>query len=424
MPLAPKDEFGGSLSPVSAPPPAVPLTPVQVDAQAAQYAYQAAATAAQNAPTPANIAAAKNAFNAQTAANAVPGSSTTPDYAAIAATVPQTITDTQAAVDAANTATATVTGLTTDLATITGTAVAGSTGMALGSERTLSIDTFKNTLALLFGPLEASQPWVNEIFGLVSGFYKSGSSIDEALNLGLYDAKAKGLAPKFTDRFAGVFALQDKLNKGEAVIVPTIADFIKSEADMGAILRDAGLGDLANQKFLGDVIGMGNSVLDVANLISSTFNTIDNAPKALRQTLDTYFPSVDRTSLAKALLTGKEGAAALDKKIKGISVLSAAGTQGINTDLASASDIAAMGIDYNQALTGFGQVKELQRADTLARFGGGTFTQQEAIGLTFAQNEAAKAKVEAEKMKEFGRFGGGAGTAPSALRGRSAKTVI
>ena len=292
------------------------------------------------------------------------------------------------------------------------------------SERTLAKDTFANTLALLLGANEASQPWVNEMYNLTSGFYNTGSTIEEALNLSLYEAKQKGLAPQFTKRFAGVFALQDKLQKGEAVTVPTIAEFIKSEAAIGDTLRTAGLGDIATQDFIGNVIGAGNSVLDVGNLISSTFTTIDNAPAALRKTLDTYFPSVDRVSLAKALLTGTEGYQALDKKIRGISVLSAAGSQGISTDLATASDLAARGFDYGQALTGFGQVKELQRADTLAKMQGYDFTQKEAIGYTFEQNQSAKEKAEKIKATEIGKFQGEAGLSASALRGKNARQQI
>ena len=302
--------------------------------------------------------------------------------------------------------------------------IPGSTGTTKESDRTLAKDTFANTLALLVGAKEATQPWVNEIYNLASGFYNTGSTIEESLNLSLYDAKAKGLAPQFTKRFAGVFALQDKLQKGEAVTVPTIANFIKTEAEMGDVLREAGLNDLATQDFLGGVIGAGNSLLDVSNLISKTFTTIDNAPAALRKTLDTYFPSVDRVSLAKALLTGSEGAAALDKKIKGISVLSAAGSQGISTDLATASDLAAQGVDYGTALTGFGQVKELQRGDTLARMQGETFTQQEAIGLTFEQNQAAKDKAEKIKAAEIAKFQGGPGLSASALRGKNTRQQI
>ena len=302
--------------------------------------------------------------------------------------------------------------------------VPGSTGTTKESDRTLAKDTFANTLALAFGTQEATQPWVNEIYNLASGFYNTGSTISEALNLSLYDAKAKNLAPQFTKRFKGVFDLQEKLQKGEAVTVPTIAEFIKTEAAIGDTLREAGLGDIATQDFIGNVIGAGNSILDVGNLISSTFTTIDNAPAALRKTLDTYFPSVDRVSLAKALLTGTEGAAALDKKIKGISVLSAAGSQGISTDLATASDIAARGVDYGQALTGFGQVKELERTNVLAQMQGDTFTQKEAIGLTFEQSQAAKDKAEKIKAAEIAKFQNSSGLAQSALRGQSAKQQI
>jgi hypothetical protein len=300
----------------------------------------------------------------------------------------------------------------------------GSEGTSAVSERTLARDTFTNTLALLVGKQEAQQPWVAEIYGLASGFYNSGSEIGEAINLSLYDAKDKGLAPQFTKRFAGVFALQKRLQAGEAVTVPTIGEFVKTGELIGNDLREAGLGDLATNEFIGDVMGAGNSRLDVGNLISSTFNTIDNAPAELRKTLDTYFPSVDRVSLAKALLTGPAGSAELDKKIKGISVLSAAGTQGITTDLATASDIASRGIDYSTALTGFGQVKDLQRINTLAQFGGGSFTQKEAIGATFEQNKAAQDKVEAEKLKEFARFQGQSGLSASALRGQNTRQQI
>ena len=297
------------------------------------------------------------------------------------------------------------------------TAVPGSTGIEFGKERTLAKDTFANTLALLFGAKEASQPWVAEMYGLVSGFYKSGSTIDEALNLGLYEAKSKNMAPAFTKRFKGVFALEKKKLAGEVVEVPTIAEYFKSQTEMASIIKEAGLGDIATEDFLGDVIGAGNSVLDVGNLISDVFNRIDNAPKALKDTLKTAFPQLDRVSLAKALLTGEKGAAELGKQINTLSVLSAAGSQGISIDLATAGDISARNVDYGTSLTGFGQVKELQRANTLAQFSGGTFTQQEAIGLTFAQDQAAKEKLEKEKAKEFGRFQSESGLAPSALRG-------
>ena len=304
------------------------------------------------------------------------------------------------------------------------TVVAGSGGSEAGSEKILAKDTFKNTLALYFGPAEMSKGWVDGLYKSVSGFYKTGSTVAESLNLSLMDVRNNPDMKEFTKRFKGVYALTDLLAGGTAVTVPTIAEYFKSEAVMGDTLREAGLGDIATQDFLGDVIGRGKSVLEVGKLITDTFAAIDNAPKALKDTLSEYFPTVDRVSLAKALLTGKEGAAALDKKIKGISVLSAAGTQGIKTDLATAGDIAAMGYGYTESLEGFGTVKQLQRADTLASFEGGKFTQEQAQGYVFGKSIAEEERIRLLKEKETARFKGSSGLAASALRGKSANTIL
>jgi hypothetical protein len=286
----------------------------------------------------------------------------------------------------------------------------GSTGAIVGSEKVLAIDTFKNTFALIFGAKEAGQSYVNKLYDLTSGFYKTGSTQEEAMNLAIRQAYNENAIPEFTKRFAGIFALDAKLKAGEAVSVPTIAEFFAAEAEMGDKLTRAGLGDLATQEFLGDVIGRGKSVLEVTNLISDAFNTIDNAPQALKDTLKRYYPAADRVSLAKAMLMGPEGAAALEKKIKGISVLSAAETQGITTDLTQASDIAAMGYTYNQSLVGFGEVSKLKRAGTLAQIGGTEFTQQQAQNAVFAKNAADLAEIDRLEELEKSRFGGKAGT--------------
>ena len=295
------------------------------------------------------------------------------------------------------------------------TAVPGSTGLAAGATRTLARDTFANTFALIFGSKEASQPYVGKLYDLVSGFYKTGSTVDDALNLAIRQAREEKVIPEFTKRFAGIFALDDQFKAGKAISVPTIAEFFAAEAKMGEVLTNAGLGDLATQEFLGNVIGLGKSVLEVGNLISNTFSTIDNAPASLKADFATYFPGVDRVSIARALLTGAEGAAALDKKIKGISVLSAAGSQGITTDLATASDIAAQGYDYQQALTGFGTVNQLQRANTLAEFGGGKFTQAQAMSATFGKSIEEKKRLEQIDALERARYAGRSGVGQNTL---------
>lgn len=299
---------------------------------------------------------------------------------------------------------------------VNSTVTPGSTGMAAGETRTMAKDTFKNTLAMFFGAKEMSQAWVDALYKSVSNFYNTGSTIDESLNLALQDVRNNPLLKPFTDRFKGVFALQDKLAAGQAITVPTIAEYFKAESDMGDTLRSAGLGELATQDFLGNVIGLGKSVLEVGNLIDKTFYAIDNAPDALKADLQTYFPGVDRTAIAKALLTGKEGWAELDKKVRGVSVMSAAKTQGVNIDLAAATDIAQGGTDYSGALTGFQTVKELERGKMLGQISGIDFGQSQAIGAVFQKNAQAVAELEKLRTEELGRYQGSAGRLASRNR--------
>ena len=297
----------------------------------------------------------------------------------------------------------------------------GSSGMAAGETRTLALDTFKNTLSLLFGPAEVSKPWVNALYTVANNFYISGSTIPEATNLALQDIRYNKDLKAFTDRFNGIYALTDRLAKGEAIEVPTIAEYFKTESDMGDILRTAGMGELATQDFLGGIIGLGKSVLEVTNLITDTFDRIDNAPSALKADLQAAFPGADRTSIAKAMLLGDKGAAELTKKVKAISVQSAAKTQGVTIDTLTSEDIAAQGYDYNKSLTNFATVKQTaERGATLGRMSGIDLTQQEAIASAFGSNAAADEKIRRIAEEEKNRFAQTSGKLASRSRAQGA----
>ena len=225
------------------------------------------------------------------------------------------------------------------------TVIPGPTGNTITTpDRTLAEDTFANTFALAFGKSEANQPYVKQLYKLVAGFYKSGSNTDESLNLALHEAKNNNAIPDFTKRFNGLFTLQAKAQTGQAVQVPTIAEFIHAENGMGDILRSAGMGDLATQDYLGQIIGQGKSVNDVANAITTSFNAIDNAPQDVKDTLSTQFPMLDRTTLAKSLLMGTDGTAEIQKKIDVATTATAAGKQNIKLTDAQSQLLATSGL--------------------------------------------------------------------------------
>lgn len=294
---------------------------------------------------------------------------------------------------------------------------------------TLAINTFKNTLALFFGEAEVAKPWVNELYKLSSPYYKSGSSIDEALNLALQEGRNNPNLKEFTTRFSGIFKLQDKLVSGVAVTVPTIAEYVASEAKMGEVLSAAGLGSLNTQQFLGDRIGDGVNVSEFTRRINDVYLRIDSLPQQAKSTINRYLPSIDKTQLAKALLTGTKGAAELAKEVSSYEVLSAAEQQGLGTlttegkaglaggvDLAQAAELSAMGYTFNTANQALGQVA--QAAPTYEKI------LEMRSGQDVASGEAAQMLIQADVKKlasaerakaqaiaeEAARFAGSAGT--------------
>ena len=283
-------------------------------------------------------------------------------------------------------------------------------------KKTLAINTFKNTLALYIGAKEISKPYVDALYKTVNDYYETGSTFDEAINLTVQEARHNPLMAEFTKRFAGLYALTDRLAGNEALVTPTVAEWVKSEAAVGEVLTRAGMGELATQEFAGKVLGLNKSVSEIATLINDTFYRIDNAPKDLKDTLETHFGSLSRVDLAKALLMGKEGAVELDNKIKGLSVLSAAGTQGSVIDYATASDIAKQGFGYKESLAGFGKVKELRRGKDLGNIYGEQVSDKDTRDAVFGQNADALAKLDRLGRQEDASFSGKSGMTASALR--------
>jgi len=216
--------------------------------------------------------------------------------------------------------------------------------------------------------------------------------------------------------------------KGSAIDVPTIAEYFATESKMGDILRSTGLSSLANESFLGDVIGKGVSATEFANRITAVFDRIDQAPKEIKDTLSRYFPTVDRTQLATALLGGEKTAKELENKIQGYEVLAAAETQGIGANTLTggitediAGNLAAGGATYANTISGFGQVAQARTTEQkLAEISG-----KQSMGVTGLTNAVIGKKaseltaLEQLTTQEENRFRGKAGIASLASSRRA-----
>jgi len=310
-------------------------------------------------------------------------------------------------------------------ATITPTSIA-STPSPVAS---LAIDTFKGTLALFFGQGEMSQPWVNELYNLVNPLYKTGSSVDEAFNLALQQGRNNPNLKAFTDRFQGIYALQDKLVAGQAVLVPTIAQYTAAEAGMGNVLRQAGLGSIATQQYLGTVIGKGLSVTDVGNYINNIYNEIQNLPQDIKDSVMQHYPGLDNVSLAKAILTGDKGFTQLQKELTAQEIQGVAAKQGLGTynpttgkysGISDAQSMDLAGQGFNMATAQSGLTKAAIAAPTVDLLsnitaGATPMTQADIVNATVGGLASQQRKLDLLAQQEVNRFQGGSGNAPGAF---------
>jgi hypothetical protein len=292
-----------------------------------------------------------------------------------------------------------------------GTGGTGGTGGATNaSGKTLAQDAFINTFKLIVGETEGSKAYVGDLYKYISGFWKSGSTIDEAINLALRSAKKDKAIPEFTNRFAAIFKLEDLKAAGKIVNVPTVAEYVKSEESLADILNRANLGDLANSTFISDVLATGKSVSESTDIITNVFDSIDNAPAQWKAQIAKALPFADRATLAKAILTGPEGVKQLERTVAVAGVQAAAGMQGLTLSEQAAGELVSGGQNFATSKAKFGQVARiLPQAQMLTSLESGYmpaqgYTQEQAISATFDQSAAELKKLEDLARREEARF--------------------
>lgn len=268
---------------------------------------------------------------------------------------------------------------------------------------TLAKNVFVQTLSSFFPAADANASWFNDLYDVVSGYYKSGTTLEQAYNLALRDAKTNPKLATFANRFKGIADLEALKAAGKPIIVPTIAEYVKTEASMADLLREANLGDVATTENLASIIGKGNSYTTVANKINQVFNRIDTAPQVIKDTFSRYFPTVDRNTLARTLLLGDKGVEQLRDELAGLEVLAAGEKQGIaatptrpgGLTQARAQEYARAGVSFTEALPRFAEV--LQATPVEEKLAG--ISKKKSIGQ--AGVEQARVLGSAAELKQL-----------------------
>lgn len=287
------------------------------------------------------------------------------------------------------------------------------------------LSAFINTLKLIIGEKEASQPYITKLFQIQNAYTKAGYTADEALNFTLKDARNLPELAPFKNRFKAIFAIEDLKAQGKYnPAVPTIKEYILSENALLETLNGAGLTDLATQDSVADFFSTGKSVKEITEIVDVAYQSIRKAPKSVKDILQKNFSSVTDAQLVKAMVTGKKGVQALEDQIAGANVLGASQEQSTKGLFSMTSDqamtLAASGETYESTKTKVknivGYLPQLQAA-TL-RYKQGQFTNQDAINAEFNENADALQTIKKSKELEESEFKKKTGLLPSSLRGK------
>jgi hypothetical protein len=293
----------------------------------------------------------------------------------------------------------------------------------LSTTTNLAEQEFINTIKLLIGSAEASKPYIKQLYTLTSKYYKTGSSIADAVNLALYDAQENKLIPEFTSRFSGIFKIQARRAAGEIIDVPTLSEYIKSQEVLADVFRQTSLGELANETFLNEVMGTGKSVAESTKIITDVYDAINTAPKEWYDMVQAKMPFATKPMLAKALLLGSEGAADLERKVNKYGIMAAAQGQGLTIGETTAGDLLAKGQGYTSSKPKFGQAASIiPIAQSLTSVESNlspakTYTQEQAFSAVFDQNYQELQNIENLSEREKARYSAKTGKFASRDRG-------
>ena len=292
-------------------------------------------------------------------------------------------------------------------------------GASVGISR---FDAFKRTLALIIGEAEANKPYIQAVFNVSKKYLDGGATNEEAYGLTLREARTNPELAPFAKRFKAILNLEDLKAKGQIVEIPTLGDYIKSEASLGTILTSVGFADLANEDTLTEIFSTGKSVSETTKIITNVFDRIKNAPESVKQARREKYPTMTDTQIAKAMLTGPQGASELEAQAKGFEVLGAARQQGLtaaDVNLGQATELGAVGYNFTTSLQNFANVKQIaERGRALTGiYKRPELTTQTAISAEFNKNAEAQKQIDALEELEILNFKAKSGVTQSSLRG-------
>jgi hypothetical protein len=211
-------------------------------------------------------------------------------------------------------------------------------------------EVFRQQFSNFFENIDSEAPWLLSLYNASQKYYNMGMTDADIPDVLLTDENAP---QAYKDRFAGIFKLKQRKAAGYNVAyIPNVADYATMSKSIKKQFQKYGLNDLGNDANIADIIGGDVDADEVEQRLSQAFYAIDNADEYLKSELKQNFPTIGRTDLAKALLTGPDGAEELKKKIDIAGVRASASEFGLRNKI-DAEELFKMGVERSSARAGY-----------------------------------------------------------------------
>ena len=275
-------------------------------------------------------------------------------------------------------------------------------------------EVFRQQFSPFFDNIDSEAPWLMSLYNASQKYYNQGLTDADIPDVLLSDENAP---QAYKDRFAGIFKLKQRKAAGYNVAyIPTVADYSTMSKTIKKQFQKYGLNELGNDANIADIIGSDVDAVEVEDRLSKAFYAIDNADEYLKSELKQNFPTIGRTDLAKALLTGEAGAEELKKKIDIAGVRASASEFGLKNKI-DAEELFKMGVERSTARAGYQKTAaELsglgQAAQQFGQQGIDLESELEKQNVLQKQSE----KVTSLRSQARAEFQGGTGASSTGLR--------
>jgi len=360
-------------------------------------------------PTPENRAIAKDTFAArQATAPNLDSAKIAADANAAAASVPALIKEVQATTEEARQNITNV--------NIAGEEV-GAISQAMGGPAWTPVENIKpksmdnmDAYALLEAVFKSYG--LDSLVPVIRGYMEQDLGVEQA-KLRLKTEQA------YKDRFKG-----NEIRRAKGLNVIDEASYLELENDYSETLRAYGVSDyfgvavdstsrLARQQKMAEVIGNDVSATEFKSRVSTAVSRVKNADANTRDSFKALY-GINDTDLVKYFLDPTQGSEQLKTKATAAEISGAALSAGLSgTTLGTAEELARLGVDKAEALTGYAAIAGyLPRTEFLGQVYDETGIQYDrasAEAETFRGTASEKRKREQLKAMEEAQFSGASG---------------